>query len=664
MQGMSVSKAAQLLEKSDIATPALMQAANLALGKGSSLRKQPKGYSGIDGARKLLNDMIFESMTKYDAEIAKCTEYYATQCAALEACRSQIAASNYIAANSRALILDAQAVINVAEIEIPTKKQELEQHNLKCKHEIASMNARLKIVLGDIAIMTMILEMTDCEKKLLQVKNFALLHCVNQCTHKHFVKFDHDGLQQKVSQLQSVSHDVMSDTFGDLFAGIEGLEATEFLQLNAVQIPNKTTFNNPPLPKTAVPKNPCTDPDAGGPSAQDKAAAKCTIKKSPQCFKLQERFLLIQAGIQDERDDLMMQIEMMENFCDETKKAMETQIQDDTDTLSSAETKLAAATEKEATAGETARQTEAENSQFNLDLTKQMKTCSGNYINFETEMCALKKIRGELYKMQGGGHSAFFQDCEVSKWDPEECTKTCATGNQKLTRSVLTHPNGGAKCLPLAAERNCNTHPCPQNCKLSIWSGWSKCSAECGGGVRQRLREVKMAMKYNGKPCGATSETVPCQAQACEKDCVLSSWTKWSGCSKECDGGTKKRQKFVSEPAQGAGKCATAWEPTRLQYKPCAMHRCKVLDAAEPLTCNRSLDVVLLLDGSGSMGKKGFKAEMKAAQYFVGAFMKADKAQLAVILYSGPRTWSGVRKCVGKSAKKVDPKTWSGVRKC
>jgi len=653
MQGMSVSKAVQLLQKSDIATPALMQAANLALGKGSSLRKQPKGYSGIDGARQMLNDMIFESMAKYDSEIAKCTEYYATQCAAMEACRSQIAASNYIAANSRALILDAQAVINVAEIEIPTKKQELEQHNLKCKHEIASMNARLKIVLGDIAIMTMILEMTDCEKKLLQMKNFALLHCVNQCTHKHFVKFDHDGLQQKVNQLQSVSHDVMSSTFGDLFAGIEGLEGTEFLQMNAVQIPNKTTFNNPPLPKTAVPKNPCTDPDMGAPSAADKAAAKCTIKKSPQCYKLQERFLLIQAGIQDERDGLMSDIQMMETFCEETKNSYETQIQDDTDTLSSAETKLAAATEKEATAGETARQTEAENSQFNLDLTKQMKTCSGNYINFETEMCALKKIRGELYKMQGGGHSAFFQDCAVSKWDPEECSKVCAKGTQKLTRSVLTHPNGGAKCLPLAAERSCNTHPCGIDCKLATWSGWSKCSAECGGGVQQRLREVKMAMKYNGKPCGETSEAKACNAQACEKDCELSSWTKWSQCSKECDGGTKKRQKFVTEEPLGAGKCPGRWDMARLQYMKCAMNRCKVPMADAPLTCNRSLDVVMLLDGSGSMGGTGFAAEKKAAQYFVDAFTKSDKAQLAVILYSGPRTWSGVTKCVGMSADKV-----------
>merc|ERR1719253_2480669 len=74
---------------------------------------------------------------------------------------------------------------------------------------------------------------------------------------------------------------------------------------------NKTKFNNPPIPKTKVPGNPCTDPDMGAPSAADKRAAKCTIKKSPQCYKLQERFLLIQAGIQDERDGLMSDIQMM-----------------------------------------------------------------------------------------------------------------------------------------------------------------------------------------------------------------------------------------------------------------------------------------------------------------------------------------------------------------
>merc|ERR1719265_1813612 len=339
---MTIPKAVDVLRKHHLDNAELMQVTKQLAGK--QLRQPQKGYSGIDGARKLLNDMIFESMTKYDAEIAKCTSYYAEQCAAMEACRSQIAAANYVAANSRAPILDAQAIINVQEVEIPKMELELKQHNLKCKSELAKMEARLKIVMGDIAVMTMILEMTDCEKKLIQQRKFSLLHCQDQCTKTSFLMFDHDGLQKKVGQLQSkVSRSLLQDTFKDLVEGVQGLEGLEFRQEPMM---NKTEFNNPPLPKTPVPRNPCTDPYAGAPSAADKAAAKCTIKKSPQCYKLQERFLLIQAGIQDERDDLMTQISNLEQNCQELKSVIEKQIQDTKDQLSSSQTKLATASEK------------------------------------------------------------------------------------------------------------------------------------------------------------------------------------------------------------------------------------------------------------------------------------------------------------------------------
>merc|ERR1712224_351883 len=123
--------------------------------------------------------MIFEAMSKYDAEIAKCTEYYSEQCAAMEVCRGQIAAANYVAANSRALILDAQANINRCEVSIPTRKYELKQHLLKCKAELFKLDSRLKIVM---AVMTMILEMTDCDKSFMQMKQVALLHCQDPCT--------------------------------------------------------------------------------------------------------------------------------------------------------------------------------------------------------------------------------------------------------------------------------------------------------------------------------------------------------------------------------------------------------------------------------------------------------------------------------------------------
>jgi len=358
----------------------------------------------------------------------------------------------------------------------------------------------------------------------------------------------------------------------------------------------------------------------------------------------------------------------MEKHCRETKNTLEKQIADDQAMLEDAQVKLGFATEKEASAGETARQTAAEHEQLDEDLKSQMKTCTDNYLNFESELCALKKIRGELYKMQGDGHSGFFQDCEVSEWDPEECTKTCwqkgqEYGEQRLTRSVLTHPDGGAKCLPLAAMKKCNQHPCPVDCKVSIWSGWSKCSAECGGGVQQRLREVERAMKYGGKPCGSTSESKACNVQSCEKDCELSEWTKWSWCSKDCDGGTRKRQKFVKVKAEGQGKCPGEWSKKRLEYKECNMKRCEVVNGTEVLPCNKELDIMLLIDGSGSLGENGWKAEIKAAELFVDAFSGTGaQAQMGVILYSGPRTWSGVYKCFEDSAEPVDLETTCKIK--
>merc|ERR1719146_258404 len=69
------------------------------------------------------------------------------------------------------------------------------------------------------------------------------------------------------------------------------------------------------------------------------------------------------------------------------------------------------------------------------------------------------------------------------------------------------------------------------------------------------------------------------------------------------------------------------------------------------------LDVVFLLDGSGSMGTVGWAAQTKAAQTFVDSFSGTGaQAEMSVILYSGPRTCAGVRLCFGRNKKKVDQK--------
>jgi len=228
---------------------------------------------------------------------------------------------------------------------------------------------------------------------------------------------------------------------------------------------------------------------------------------------------------------------------------------------------------------------------------------------------------------------------------------------------VLTHPGGedkkmvGAKCLPLSAEKRCNRSPCPVDCHLESWSGWSKCSSKCGGGLATRVRDVKVPMQYDGKPCSATSQAKQCNVAACEKHCVLHEWTKWTGCSKDCDGGSKKRQRMIKEPAEGSGTCADQWDPERLQYKNCAMNRCKTPVATEVMKCNKSLDIVLVMDGTPKSGKAGWAAESTAANLFIDGFTGdgiTAQPNFAVIHYTGPRTWSGVSKCTGKSTTKVD----------
>jgi len=668
----TTASAMKALETSNSTTPALIEITHTLHGQQSQLRKQKAdpGYGGLNKAKDMLNSMIYESMTKYDMEISTCTGYYAAHCGEMEECRGQIAGSNYEAANSRMLILDAQSTINKCQVDIPTTKNELKKHEQDCALRLKRMSDRLKVLEGDLEVMTTILKMTDCDAKkqtLVQVEKLSLLNCQDPCTKASFITFNQDALRKQVSQLQSsVSHGLMQDGFKDLFGGINALEhVTEFLQLEQHQSPitnqkssikNQTKFNNPPLPRTEVPSNPCTDPDAGAPSQADKRAAKCTIKASPQCYQLQERFLLIQSGIQDDKDNLMEEIASVTSRCEESSSMLQEQIEDDEGRLDTASTGLAAAMTKEANAAESARVTAKRHEALDVDLKKQMKTCSTNYINYETEICALKKIRGELYKMKGAPQTKmFFQDCEVSKWISEACTKKCDGGEQKLMRNIMTHPSGGTKCLPLDATQKCNLQPCPVDCMLSPWRGWSKCSAECGGGVSQRLREVTVPMKHGGKPCGQTSQTKACNNQACEKDCELNSWTKWSACSKDCDGGSRKRTKFVKVPAEGAGKCPGRWSADRLEYMECNMQKCGLAAASQTLTCDKELDIVFLLDGSGSLGQKGWNAEIKAAETFVDSFSGSGaKAQMAVILYSGPRTWGGVYKCFGRNAKNVD----------
>jgi hypothetical protein len=562
--------------------------------------------------------------------------------------------------------LDAQSCIERAEDTIESSKDTLTKLKFSCETQKTKMNDRKEVLQSDIDVLTDILTLTECSSSFVQT-DMAIMKCQDPCTHKWFYSFSHKGLKKDLSQLQSsLSHDLVHESLSDLFNGIEGLKAAELLQSDGKYTPsvNETRWKNPPVPRTDVPADPCKDKFAGAPSATDKRTKNCKLGPG-QCRILTERFLLIQAGVQDEYDELTDELEQLTEYCKDTEANLLAKISHNQKIKADCETQLAEATKKENGAAEDGRTTAKEHSMLDEKLKTKMKSCSKHYIDYEGELCALKKIRGEVYKLQSAGSGTgnigdyFFQDCSVSKWSAQDCSTSCGGGEQLLQRNVMVHPNGGAACLPLQMVKTCNAQPCPVNCDLESWTGWSTCSADCGGGVMQRLREVKVAPKYGGRPCSATSETLSCNPQSCDKACVLTDWTVWTTCSKDCDGGTMKRQKFIHEEAQGAGSCPNKWEIDRLEYKACNEFACGLQDASfSARTCNATLDVVLLIDGSGSLGQTGWDAEKKAAALFVDSFIQGGAdTQMAVILFSGPSTWGGVFQCTGASAATVDMAT-------
>jgi hypothetical protein len=291
-----------------------------------------------------------------------------------------------------------------------------------------------------------------------------------------------------------------------------------------------------------------------------------------------------------------------------------------------------------------------------------MAECKHEITKYQTEICGFKKIRGEVLKLEGV--KVFITDCQLSAWTPDDCSVTCGGGSQKLTRKIVQYPVGGAPCQPLEMMQPCNPQGCPIDCKLTKWASWSSCSSKCGGGVKSRNRGVKTEPKNGGVPCEETSMAETCNAQACDQPCKLKKWTKWSQCSKRCGGGLQHRSSGVRKPAVGAGRCPKANAKNRLQYKKCNTFPCpkppKTKRNMGITQCEAKLDVVLMIDGSGSLGKKGWESSKKAAQMFVAGFdtSKDDKninSRMAVLLYSGPRTWADLYLCVNGPKKGQKP---------
>lgn len=107
--------------------------------------------------------------------------------------------------------------------------------------------------------------------------------------------------------------------------------------------------------------------------------------------------------------------------------------------------------------------------------------------------------------------------------------------------------------------------------------------------------------KNGGIACNTAEETEACNTMSCDRDCRLARWTDWTPCSVACGGGLQSRQKHVLIPTRGFGKCPK--ETSRKRFRE---RECNTQDCVGDEICVANQDLVIAIDGSGSVRADGF----------------------------------------------------------
>lgn len=378
------------------------------------------------------------------------------------------------------------------------------------------------------------------------------------------------------------------------------------------------------------------------------------------CPRIREKFSDLAGEVLDSWNELKLMLKNLNLHCSETGASISAQIVNYGNVISETNEKLSGATKDWGTYSGQKGQKQGEEHDVHKEHMDTMTACRVNIENLASEKCALKKIRGELLKMDSLPSTV--TDCDVGEWQADPCSVDCGGGNQNLTRS-LTPGSLGAACPAGKAMQTCNEGRCPVDCIMEEWSEWGSCTALCDGGIKERARGIKVpALTKEAVQCEETAETVPCNVQACAGNCELSDWTQWeTECTKPCGGGEVTRVKQLVKPAFGTGTCPAFYDGERYQIKACNTQECPPMEKA--FTCTAKLDVVILYDGSASIEQEGWDQVVKGAQELARAF-SGPNTKIASLLFSGPTNFDNVGPCIGQIAPGANATALDPIKDC
>lgn len=161
-----------------------------------------------------------------------------------------------------------------------------------------------------------------------------------------------------------------------------------------------------------------------------------------------------------------------------------------------------------------------------------------------------------------------------SSWTP--CSATCGLGRQDRLRncSSSSYNNNAKMCTGARVEsRSCYLMDCVTPQGWSSWSNWTSCSRTCGYGIQVRSRFCRGNKECRGEGLMVRS----CQLKSCD---ILRSnqiswlpWTQWTKCSATCGRGHQMKWRFCFVPNSNSSKCSSA-APFEVHSRICMIKPC------------------------------------------------------------------------------------------
>merc|ERR1719262_1665743 len=497
-------------------------------------------------ARKILNNMMLHAWSELDDVVFECKEFqernrgtYEQVVADLSRLGSQLSRLGELRVSSQQGIFDKDRERKDAEERLDKENEQFEKVYFENQREMT-------IRKNDLAVFDFILQASACKDgSFIQTSKPNMQIC--QTTAGPTLNFKDRNMQARFEQMMTPdARQALQEALGQVQKPL-GL-----IQERADTTTSETTTALPTFAAEVVPVS--EDPH---PSGQWK---KC-VDGTPNCGLLHDLMSLEWGKFRDGFDELTAEMNQNKEEFDTVKRNINEETKH-MEVLANTISSINADTEEMNEKDEQKR-----------ELTHEFdKTCAVfkekiNEILF-TRICAVRRVRNELLVKSTLSPPSKFSDCDFSDWVSKKgeciapnglsilCDDSCPRddpykcgGTEVMKRDIVVLPDQyGMRCPQLEREKKCGQKKCPVDCLMSQWSGWTKCTKDCESGVQAKTRDVVTKPKNGGRGCDSVQEERPCNTGSCDRNCKLSDWSDWTPCTMACSGGITQRVKKVVIP--------------------------------------------------------------------------------------------------------------------